>query len=148
MRGRLGTGKHLDETYVLLPQAVPQTGGVRRPDIQPPGGLFGGGPAPAPGETPGGTQPEPQLGGLAPTGAGGGAPSIFDGATRLASYSSDATSALNLLGKIESWGITPGTQVQDMKLEVSALTGAQLEKLLRALPDGVTYQLRLNREEK
>lgn len=28
MRGKLGTGKHLDETYILLPQAVPATGGV------------------------------------------------------------------------------------------------------------------------
>ena len=30
MRGRLGTGKHLEETFVLLPQAVPQTHGVNK----------------------------------------------------------------------------------------------------------------------
>uniref|UniRef100_UPI003594545D hypothetical protein n=1 Tax=Thiocapsa sp. TaxID=2024551 RepID=UPI003594545D len=27
MRGKLGTGKHLDETHILLPQNVPATGG-------------------------------------------------------------------------------------------------------------------------
>jgi hypothetical protein len=26
MRGKLGTGKHLDETYLLEPQAVPHDG--------------------------------------------------------------------------------------------------------------------------
>ena len=30
MRGRLGTGKHLEETFVLLPQAIPQTHGVNK----------------------------------------------------------------------------------------------------------------------
>src|SRR6185295_1769446 len=45
MRGRLGTGKHLDETYLLLPQAVPQAHGVATQPtpgtpIPPSGGLF------------------------------------------------------------------------------------------------------------
>ena len=31
MRGKLGTGKHLDETHILLPQNVPATGGVTQP---------------------------------------------------------------------------------------------------------------------
>src|SRR6202043_2631109 len=29
MRGRLGTGKHLEETFLLLPQAVPHAHGLR-----------------------------------------------------------------------------------------------------------------------
>ena len=59
-----------------------------------------------------------------------------------------ATSALNLLGKVESWGITTGTQVQDIQLKVANLTGAQLNELLKKLPDGITYELTLNKEEK
>ena len=51
-----------------------------------------------------------------------------------------ATSALNLLGKVESWGITTGTQVQDVQLKVASLTGAQLNELLKKLPDGITYE--------
>ena len=31
MRGKLGTGKHLDETHILLPQNVPATEGVTLP---------------------------------------------------------------------------------------------------------------------
>ena len=39
----------------------------------------------------------------------GGAGSIFGGSSNLVPYASGATSALNLLGKVESWGITTGT---------------------------------------
>ena len=145
MRGKLGTGKHLDETYVLRPQAVPHTEGVSQPvqpQPDPPGGLFGGGNGGdvSGGDTSGngdGVQPPPEGGG-----------SIFGGGSGLVPHASGATSALNLLGKVESWGISTGTQVQDMSLKVSSLTGAQLNKLLRALPDGITYELSLNKEKK
>ena len=63
-------------------------------------------------------------------------------------HESAATSPLNLLGKMESWGIRAGTQVREVSLQAAALTGAQLETLLRKLPDGIEYQLRLQREEK
>ena len=133
MRGKLGTGKHLDETYLLRPQAAPHAGGVSKgdsikegdgPDYDPPRGNEGGGTTP-------------------PDGPG----AIFGGGAELVEHAADATSALNLLGKIESWGIGAGTQVQDMALKVGSLTGAQLAALLRALPDGITYELRLNREK-
>ena len=146
MRGKLGTGKHLDETYVLRPQAIPQTEGVSTtsgsPD--PEEGTFGG-------ATGGGGQQEESDrgvgGGTSPT-SEGGAGGIFGGVSDLVPHAADATSALNLLGRVESWGISTGTQVQDMSLRVSSLTGAQLNSLLRALPDGITYELRLNKEKK
>jgi hypothetical protein len=69
-------------------------------------------------------------------------------AKRKTTLTAPATSALNLLGKIESWGITTGTQVQDVQLKVANLTGAQLNELLKKLPDGITYELTLNKEEK
>ena len=40
------------------------------------------------------------------------------------------------------------TQVQDAQLKVASLTGAQLNELLKKLPDGITYELTLNKEEK
>ena len=152
MRGKLGTGRHLDETYVLLPQAVPHAEGV----VQPPPVVTptAGG---ADGQLPVNPQP-PIAGGDAaapgtdqtpiPTPSGG---SIFDNAptkTVKQLTTVGATSALNLLGKVESWGITPGTQVQDVQLKVANLTGAQLNDLLKKLPDGITYELMLNKEEK
>ncbi len=146
MRGKLGTGKHLDETYVLRPQAVPQTEGVSTPSGSPDseGGISGS-------ATGGGGQPEEGDHGVegetSPT-SEGGAGGIFGRVSGLVPHASDATSALNLLGKVESWSISTGTQVQDMSLKVSSLTGAQLNSLLRSLPDGIKYELRLNKEKK
>ena len=140
MRGKLGTGKHLEETSVLRPQAVPHTKIVSEPPTDPPleDPPKNSGHKQENGESPGGgTAPSPVEPG-----------SIFVGDTALVPHASDATSALNLLGKVESWGINTGTQVHDMALSASSLTGAQLDKLLRALPDGVTYGLRLKKEEK
>jgi len=61
---------------------------------------------------------------------------------------SSATSVLNLLGKLESWGITSDTRVQNAELKIPHLTGGQLNELLRKLPDDLTYELSLNKEEK
>lgn len=57
-----------------------------------------------------------------------------------------ATSPLNLIGKIESWGIGPATRVADVSIKVSAATGAQLKELLRKLPEGMTFELNLEKE--
>ena len=144
MRSKLGTGKHLDETYVLRPQAAPHTGGAGPTPSKPSGGIFessagyGEQPERSDDESDGQTSParsdEPG--------------SIFDGAPDLVPHASGATSALNLLGKVESWGIGPGTQVQGLALTVASMTGAQLDKLLRTLPDGITYELSLRKEKK
>jgi len=145
MRGKLGTGKHLDETYVLKPQAVPQTGNVPKPpsESDTTDGDQTDGPTGYAGDTDGGdsTAEDPP-----PSSPEGG--SIFGGGAQLTPHASEATSALNLLGKIESWGISTGTQVQGVSLKVSSLTGAQLKKMLKNLPDGITYELSLNKEEK
>jgi hypothetical protein len=149
MRGKLGTGKHLEETYVLLPQAVPHAEGVVTPPPVvgspaftpgaqlPPGPMSAAWPGPTPATNSGQPSPSPGMG------AG-----IFrdQGAFRQLS-TGGATSALNLLGKIESWGITTGTQVKGVELKVANLTGAQLHELLKKLPDGITYELTLGKEE-
>lgn len=65
----------------------------------------------------------------------------------VAHHSAQNTSTLNLLGKLEQWGINKGSKVKDVKLSTSQLTGAQLEHLLKNLPDGVTYSLDLDKEQ-
>ena len=143
MRGKLGTGKHLLETYVLLPQNVPGTAGPTAEPTPPDGD--------GPRET---TQPggSPPIGGTVtpgdnpanPIGGGG----IFGGtpATRVP-VNIPSTSSLNLLGRIESQGIKAGTQLHDLHLKVDKLTGAQLQEMLRKLPDGMTYELGLEKEQ-
>jgi len=136
MRGKLGTGRHLDETYILRPQAVPATGGVALPggEEQP---IFPAGDQP----------PVPATGGATGPVTGGEDGDIFGGTTSFTPFSTPATSALNLLGKVESWGISPGTQLQAMLLKVDNLTGAQLQDILKKLPDGMTYELGVEKED-
>lgn len=57
------------------------------------------------------------------------------------------TSPLNLIGKLEGWGIGPATKVAEVSIKVSIATGAQLKELLRKLPDGMTFELSLEKEE-
>ncbi|MBF0234782.1 MAG: hypothetical protein HQK65_17350 [Desulfamplus sp.] len=156
MRGKLGTGKHLDETHILLPQNVPATGGASsNPE---PAGVdqsWGGGTNGGTGSTGGaigesggtgnsGTSSGSGLGDSSDSDPGG----IFGGGSSYTTHSEAATSALNLLGKIENWGITTGTQVRSMELKISHLTGAQLQELIRKLPDGMVYELELEKENK
>jgi len=147
VRGKLGTGKHLDETYVLLPQAVSHTDGVPKPTPTP---IFvddGVTPPPPPGAGSTSAVGSTSIGGVQTTLFGGGA--IFGGGqTSVAQHSTvGATSALNLIGKTETWGIKPGSQIRNVQLKMSQLTGAQLDQLLKKLPDGITYELSLDKEQ-
>ncbi len=143
MRKHVSTGQHLDQTHLSVPQAAPQTGStsVESPPESPQlvGNLFGAQPQPV-GENSSGA-PVPQ--------SGPGTPTVFTppapGAVK--KLSAPPTSPLNLLGRVESWGIGPATPVRTASLQVGSLTGAQLQKLLRALPDGVTYALDVETEE-
>jgi hypothetical protein len=151
LRSKLGlTGRQLDEVFLLQPSAVPSTGGsapVSPPAGDPPaGGLFEGAPADG----------EPPVGG--PTGFGsadpGGAPlptpgGIFGGgaSSGRTPLFSPPTSPLNLIGKMEGWGIGPATSVKEVQIKLSALNGAQLKKLLRDLPDGMICEISLDKED-
>ncbi len=149
MRGRLGTGKHLDETYVLLPQAVPAAHGLgNAPSASPPpsaGGLFPPTPGPNGGAVPGAAIPN-----TTPTsiGTSGETGNVFGATpTQFVPLHAPPTSSLNLQARVESWGIKSGTDVQEISLRVGKATGAQLNELLRRLPDGLTYELDLKKEE-
>ena len=142
------TGRQLDEVFLMEPSAVPTTGGSTPPVPPPPGGtggLFGGGATPTPpgvNEPPAGGQPTPVPGGGGIF--GGGASGV--GKPRIA-LNNPPTSPLNLIGKLEGWGIGPATPVAEVSIKVSAATGAQLKELLKKLPDGMTFELSLEKED-
>jgi hypothetical protein len=77
-------------------------------------------------------------------------PGLFGGSTEgikeRTRLNAPSTSSLTLLGKLEGWGINSGSQVYGCKLSVDKLTGAQLQDLLKKLPDGITYSLDLEKE--
>jgi hypothetical protein len=148
MKGKIPSGKHLEETWILLPDAVMAAGGFTPP-------------APAP--VPGGTPPisAPTSGTLFPTTPAGPPPggqtsggaaidpdAIFGGTpvAQLVHHQAPATSALNLLGRAENWGIDPATKVQNVSLKITELSGAQLHNLLKNLPDGISYELEVDKE--
>ena len=155
MRGRLGSGKHLDETHLLRPQPVAQTSGVSGSATTMATGdvTYGGGSTVEP--PPGGGVPPSSIstGGQAGTQVKEASVStpplqgttLFQSGSELVPHESLATSPLNLLGKMESWGVGAGTQIREVSLQTPTLTGAQLEALIRALPDGIEYALRLKR---
>ena len=143
------TGRQLDEVFLMEPSAVPTTGGTTPPTPQPPaggdgGGLFGGGTTPPPpsgGDTSNGGGTPPAGGGI----FGGG--SIGAGSKPRIPLSNPPTSPLNLIGKLEGWGIGPATQVAEISIKVSTASGAQLKELLKKLPDGMTFELSLEKED-
>ena len=142
------SGRQLDEIFVLMPSAVPATGGAAATPGSAAGGLFGGGsqsgsgsattPANSGGETPN-----------VPGANGPGGANIFGGAggKPRTPLSNPATSPLNLIGKLESWGVGPATTAREVTLKMPVATGAQLKELLKKLPDGMTYELSLEKEE-
>lgn len=142
------TGRQLDEVFLMEPSAVPTTGGsapAPQPPTGPSGGGLGEGTTPLPpvgvGEPPTGGQPPTSGGGGV---FGGGAPG--SGKPRVA-LNNPPTSPLNLIGKLEGWGIGPATQVAEVSIKVSSATGAQLKELLKKLPDGMTFELNLEKED-
>lgn len=145
------TGRQLDEVFLLEPSAVPTTGGTNPPALPIAGdtnggGLFDGGAispvTPSGGDTtPGGhTMSSPTGGGI----FGGESPTT--GGKPRVSLNNPATSALNLIGKLEGWGIGPATSVTEVTIKVSVATGAQVKELLKKLPDGMTFELTLEKE--
>ena len=141
------TGRQLDEVYLMSPSAVPSTSGSAQAQSASSGDatLFGDDTHP---QNPPNTLNDPVAGGIGQqpsTIFGNGASS---GAARpRIPFSNPPTSSLNLIGKLESWGIGPATQVAEVAIKISAATGAQLKELLKKLPDGMTFELLLEKED-
>jgi hypothetical protein len=152
LRSKLSyTGRQLHEVLLMQPSAVPTTGGTAPPTNVPPlgsggGGDLLGGPSTPRSPPPGG---DTSGGGIAQPPGGG----IFDGGSSASgkpriALSNPPTSSLNLIGKLEIWGIGPATPVAEVSIKLSSATGSQLRELLKKLPDGMTFGLSLEKEEK
>lgn len=139
------SGRQMDEVKIELPHAVPTTGGSAPEQ---------------PSEIKTGVDPPsyPVTNGFSSETADNPLPNptsisnIFATSTvsqvsvrKTVAYTSPATSPLNLMGRLEAWGIGPATPVEQVSLRVSAATGAQLKELLKKLPDGMTFELGLER---
>ena len=143
------TGRQLDEVFLMEPSAVPTTGGSTPATPTPTsggeaGGLFGSEATPPPNPFGGGTA---SADGTQPVdGMFGGSPTQ-PGIKPRTPLSNPATSPLNLIGKLENWGIGPATKVAEVAIKVSAANGAQLKELLKKLPDGMTFEISLEKED-
>jgi hypothetical protein len=150
LRPRLAyTGRQLDEVFLLAPSATPSTGGS---STEPTSALNPGGTGvlfdphtakpPVPVE-----KPAPSAPSNSPSGGGIFGAGSDSGSRRQVTLNNPATSPLNLIGKLEGWGIGPATRVSDVSIKVSDATGDQLKELLKKLPDGMTFELSLEKEE-
>jgi hypothetical protein len=149
MKGKIGTGRVLEETTLHEPESTISSGGGKTEEKEDTGDSTSG----PTGET--GSESGTDSGNDNGTGAGTtGGPStpggLFGGdtgSTERKRLQSDQTSALNLLGKLESWGVNTGDQVSNVKLSVNNMTGAQLQELIKKLPDGIAYGIEMEKEE-
>lgn len=134
MKGRLGTGKDLDATRIQLPQALTNSQAVQ-PAL---GGANLIGQDPPPDYVPLPVTPLPV------------SPFATTAATTPAQIRRQAplTAPLNLVGRLESWGVGAATRVRKVRLEIDweSANGSQLADLLKKLPDGLRCSLELDSE--
>lgn len=140
MKGKIGTGRALEETLIHEPDSTVTSGGGQAPASSAPEN--GTGYSGSPFSTTGGVN--------APFSGGPENGGIFGGTSNSRpkiSLSAEKTTSLNLQGKLESWGIKPGVKVSNVKISVENLTGAQLIDLIKKLPDSAVYGLNIEKEE-
>jgi hypothetical protein len=129
IKGKLGSGKELEQTILQSPGASPQSGGMLPVQITPTAPEL---PTPAP------------TGIVQPGGIFGSKP--LAAAPTLKPFGTPPKTPMNLLGEVEKWGIGAATNVANVNLNVSQMTGAQLTDFLKKLPDGFAYSLNLETE--
>ncbi len=144
LRSKLSyTGRQLDEITLLSPSAVPTTGGatvlIDHKTIEPTPSVTGVSEELVTPKTDFGTPPT--------TGNIFAVDSTATAHKNRVNYKNPATSSLNLIGKLENWGIGAATQVSEVSIKISSATGSQLKDLLKKLPDGMTFELSLEKEE-
>ena len=131
IKGKLGSGKELEQTILHLPGAYPQSGGT----------------LPFP------LTPTTQQSATPPSASRSCSAAQHIRRQFAASYDQTVKpfgtppkTPMNLLGEVEKWGISAATNVTNVNINVSQMTGAQLTDLLKKLPDGVMYSLNLEKE--
>ncbi|MDR2561287.1 MAG: DUF499 domain-containing protein [Holophagales bacterium] len=123
----------LEETYLMKPISTPATGGAPNQ-----AGQSGGEDSPL------FLPPAPNvIGGTASatvTTTGPATPTV----TRAPVHKEcPATSPLNLLGNMETWGVMPNSITEKITLSISCATGAQLKEIIKKLPEDSSCELKL-----
>ena len=138
------TGRQLDEVLLLTPGAVPATGGPT-PAAPPPGDGPDATTSTTDEAATQSTNGSPEAEGTPTPPEPGG---IFGTETTgtVKTFTTGATSPLNLIGKLESWSVGPATPVKAVTLKVQDATGAQLKDVLKKLPDGMRFELSLDKD--
>ncbi|MGE4478653.1 MAG: DUF499 domain-containing protein [Deferribacterales bacterium] len=134
MKGKIGAGRELEETSIHEPDSTVTSGGGQATAGT---ASNGGNDSDYISKIPEGSTPIPGV-------LFGGTSTTYGKKTPFSAYSS---SSLSILGKIESFGITPGAKVSNISLSIDNLTGAQLNDLIKKLPDGILYSLNLEKED-
>lgn len=141
MKGKIGTGRTLEETLIHEPDSTVSSGGGKSDGTSTNG-------------TTGGDSDSSGMNGShmanedSPNGEN--AEDLFGGGSKTKSktpFSAEKTSSLSLLGKLETWGVTPGARVSNVNISIENLTGAQIQDLIKKLPDGISYGLNLEKED-
>jgi hypothetical protein len=130
IKGKLGSGKELEQTVLQVPGAYPQSGGTL--------------PLPLTPATPQSPTPSSTTGTIPPTNIFGSSSLPLKPA--VTPLGTTPKTPVNLLGEVEKWGIGAATSITNININISQMTGAQLTDLLKKLPDGVTYSLNLEKE--
>ena len=152
MKGQLPQGKALAGVTIHPPGAAVVSGGGQPVTVTTTTSESGAQAQTAPSATttvPPAVTPSIPANGGNNTGTGTGPTgNLFGGHTvkQSTSYSAPPTASINLLGKLESWGIQAGTPVHNVRLSIDQISGAQLQDLLKKLPDGITYGMDLEKE--
>lgn len=150
MKGKIGSGRHLDETTIHRPGSVVLSGGTFQQTPIAPGSDVSSGASGLVSISPDTLKAEGKGTGLKITGINTGPINPFGDPNTPAPVkkllTAPPTSGLNLLGQVESWGIGPATPLTNLAIRVGKLTGAQLQQLLKNLPDGVTYGLEAEKD--
>ncbi|HLP43276.1 MAG TPA: DUF499 domain-containing protein [Fibrobacteria bacterium] len=141
IRPKLPSGRDLREAFLYPPQAIPTTGGSIRPSI--PAGISPV--VPAPSQLPGGNSSDTPSSSPALPAPGLNPFGVVPGPTRTIRF--EPNSPLNLLDRLERERINAGSRLRRVSIQVDDLTGAQLQKLVKDLPDGLRFQLEMDKEE-
>jgi hypothetical protein len=150
MKGQLPQGKALASVTIHPPGAAVVSGGGQTATVTTTTGGNGTqtGTGAAITATPAAIATTPVNGGNSGNGIGTALPDIFGGSAvkPRTTYNAPPAAPINLLGKLESWGINVDTPVHNLCLSIAHLSGAQIRDILKKLPDGVACGIDLEKE--
>ena len=149
IRGKIGTGSHLDSTTLHKPGPVGGSGGgVNTTDAAPvhaPAPAQSGGFHPV--QVPAGPAPVPAVSNPFDTALQTGSCTVTANEAKTKRLVSSKTSPLNLTGVLEGWAAhSADIPLSNISLRLDTMTGAQLLSVLKKLPEG-SYILELDKPD-